>query len=76
MPRNASLVELQNIILNCNNFQFNDENFLQIGGTAMDMKVASSLANVFMADFEEKSIYTYRKQPIFYRHFLDDLVLI
>ncbi len=29
-----------------------------------------------MADFEEKHIYTYEKQPIFYRRFLDDLILI
>ncbi len=76
MPSNASIVGLLNIVLNCNNFQFNDENFLQIGGTAMGTKVAPSLANVFMADFEEKCIYTYEKQPIFYRRFLDDLVLI
>ncbi len=42
----------------------------------MGTKVAPSLANVFMSDFEEKYIYTYGKQPIFYKRFLDDLVMI
>ena len=76
LPRNVSLVDLLKIVLTCNNFQFNDENFLQVGGTAMGTKVAPSLANVFMADFEERYIYTYEKQPIFYKRFLDDLVMI
>ena len=76
MPTNISLVELLEAVLTLNNFQFNDENFLQVGGTAMGTKVAPSLANVFMADFEEKFIYSYDKQPIFYKRFLDDLILI
>ena len=29
-----------------------------------------------MADFEEKFIYSYEKQPIFYKRFLDDLVMV
>ena len=69
MPTNISLVELLEAVLTLNNFQFNDENFLQVGGTAMGTKVAPSLANVFMADFEERYIYSYEKQPIFYRGF-------
>ena len=63
---NESLVELLKIVLTCNNFQFNDENFLQVGGTAMGTKVAPSLANVFMSDFEDKIIYTYERQPIYF----------
>ncbi len=76
MPTNESLVEVLEAVLTLNNFQFNDENYLQVGGTAMGTKVAPSLANVFMGDFEEKYIYSYEKQPIFYKRFLDDLILI
>ena len=75
-PTNQSIIELLEVTLNCNNFQFNGENFLQVGGTAMGTKVAPSLANVFMANFEEKFIYTYPKQPLFFKRFLDDLVII
>ena len=76
MPTNESFVELLQAVLTLNNFQFNIQNFLQLGGTAMGTKVTTSLVNVFMGDFEEKYIYTYKKQPIFYRRFSDDLVLI
>ncbi len=34
-PSNESLIELFTFVLECNSFQFNDQNYLQIGGTAM-----------------------------------------
>ena len=74
--RNISLVDLLKIVLTCNNFEFNEENFLQIEGTAMYTKVPPSLANVFMADCEERYIYTYEKQPIFHKRFLNNLMMI
>ncbi len=49
-----SLVELLKLVLELNNFQFNDENYIQVGGTAMGTRVAPSLANIFMARFEEE----------------------
>ena len=42
----------------------------------MGTRVAPSLANIFMADFEEQYVFTYSKQPIFYKRYLDDLLLI
>ena len=42
--KNSSILDLVELGLNCNNFQFSEENFLQVGGTA----------NIFMAEFEEK----------------------
>ena len=49
-----TLLELLKLVLHKNNFQFNGEHYLQIGGTAMGTKVAPSYANLFMARLEEK----------------------
>ena len=76
MPKNISLVELLEVVLKCNNFKFNGEHCLHVGGTAIGTKVAPSLTNIFMADFEDKYIYSYDKQPIFYKRFLDNVVMV
>jgi hypothetical protein len=39
---------------------------LQISGTTKSTKMAPSYANIFMADFEEKHVYPYHTQQIFY----------
>ena len=43
-PTNLSLIKLLKIVLKRNNFQFNRNNFLQIGGTAIGTKAAPSFA--------------------------------
>ena len=48
---NRSLIMLH--VLHMNNFQFNGENYLQIGGTAMATRMAPSYTNLFMARLEE-----------------------
>ena len=53
-----SLLELLRLVLYKNNFKFNEEHYLQIGGTAMGTKVAPSLANLFMGRLEEKLLKT------------------
>ena len=58
-----------------NNFQFDGKDYIQVGGTAIGTKVAPSLATVFMADFEEKFIYTHDPAPDFFVRFLDDCLI-
>ena len=58
-PSNTTLLTLLKMILEMNNFQFNGDNFIQTGGTAMGTRVAPTLANLFMGYFEEKFVYTY-----------------
>ena len=59
-----------------NNFQFDDENYLQVGGTAMGTRVAPSLANIFMGDFEQNRIANRRLKPAFLCRFIDDLFFL
>ena len=47
-PLNESLVDLLEMVLNKNNFQFNATQYLQIGGTDMGTRVAPTYANLFM----------------------------
>ena len=48
------LLELLKVVVHKKHFQFNNEHFLQIGGTAMGTKVAPSFANIFMGNLEAR----------------------
>ena len=75
-PTNTSICKLLELVLTTNNFEFDDKDFLQVGGTAMGTKLAPSFANLFMGDFEEKFVYTYRLQPFLWKRFIDDIIII
>ena len=75
-PTNTSLLTLLKMVLELNNFQFNGQNYLQIGGTAMGTRVAPTLANLFMGHFEEKHVYTYKSKPLLWVRFIDDIFMI
>ena len=67
------LRKLLELILKCNNFTFDRKYFLQINGTAMGTRVAPTYANLFMAHFEEKYIYTHNSGPRKWFRFIDDI---
>ncbi|CAI9595210.1 unnamed protein product, partial [Staurois parvus] len=60
-----------------NYFWFDNKYYLQRTGVAMGAKFAPSLANLFMARWEEDLIYS-RDWPqlIFYRRYIDDILLL
>jgi len=47
------------LVLKENSFQFNGKQYLQIHGTAMGMKMAVSVANIFMVNPEQNHLLTY-----------------
>ena len=75
-PKNSTIIKLLEMVLSMNNFTFNGDNYIQVGGTAMGTKAAPGFANCFMGDFEEQFVYPYRLQPLKYLRFLDDCFLI
>ena len=75
-PSNNNLLKLLKKVLHCNNFDFNGRHYLQVGGTAMGTKVAPAYANTFMGWFEDTHVYTYHKQPLLWKRFIDDIFLI
>ena len=75
-PRNFvnAIISLLTLVLTLNNFEFNNENYLQILGCAMGTICAPPYANIFMGKFETDYIYPLftGKCPLYLR-FIDDI---
>ena len=76
LPHNSYIIELLELVLTNNHFEFNGEFYHQLSGTAMGTKLAPSYANLFMTKFEDKYAYTYPQQPLLWKRFIDDIFLI
>ena len=70
------ILDLLEISLKNNDFQFNGETFLQVRGTAMGKKYAPSYANIFMAKFETEAMDKCNLLPTVYFRFLDDIFCV
>ena len=73
LPQNNYITELLKVVLTKNHFEFNGKHYHQVSGTAMGTKLAPSYANLFMAKFEGKYVYTYPLQPKLWKRFIDDI---
>ncbi len=63
-PSTDILTKMIEQILTRNNFMFNDEQYLQVQGTAMGTRMAPSYANLFMAKLEEDMLEWIRNRPL------------
>ena len=72
-PPTECLVEMLTLVLRNNNFTFDGNHYLQINGTAMGTKMATSYANIFMADLEERLLLSSLKQYLSWFRFIDDV---
>ncbi|XP_071160966.1 uncharacterized protein [Mytilus edulis] len=72
-PPTECLIQLLTLVLQCNNFTFNGEHFLQVNGTAMGTKMASSYANIFMGKLEQRILNSSLYQPLSWFRFIDDI---
>ena len=73
---NSYIVELLEVVLTNNCFDFNGKHYHQISGTAMGTKLAPSYAYLFMSKCEEHHLYTYHLQPTLWKRFIDDIFMI
>ncbi|XP_024120271.1 uncharacterized protein LOC112141375, partial [Oryzias melastigma] len=67
------LLQLLEINLKRNDFQFHDDFYLQIKGTAMGKKFAPAYANIFMAEWETAALHKCTLKPLCYFRYLDDI---
>ncbi|XP_071177436.1 uncharacterized protein [Mytilus edulis] len=72
-PQTDCLVQLLKLVLENNNFIFNDKHFIQIDGTSMGTKMAPSFANIFMGDLEERILLSVPYKPLSWLRFIDDI---
>ena len=76
LPHNSYIIELLEVVLTNNYFDFNGKHYHQKSGTAIGTKLAPSYANLFMTKFEQIHVYAYHLQPTLWKRFIDDIFMI
>jgi hypothetical protein len=74
--RPQEIINLLALMLKNNDFLFNEDWYLQVGGTAMGKKFAPNYANIFMAKWESEALNKCPKKPQCYFRYLDDIFII
>lgn len=70
------ILELLDLTLKNNDFEFDGKFYLQIHGTAMGKKYAPSLANIYLQYFDHMATTGFRIKPLNYHRFLDDIIFV
>ena len=70
------ILELLEITLKNNDFEFNGQFYLQIHGTPMGKLYSPSLANLYLQYFDHMAMNGFRVKPAYYGRYLDDLFII
>lgn len=70
------VLELLELILNSNDFEYNGEIFLQKSGVSMGIRFAPSFADIFMAKWEKEALRKCPLEPLIYFRFLDDIIIV
>ena len=71
-----SLVDLADVVLNNNYFEFNENIYLQKQGTAIGTKMAPPYAILYMDDFEKRFLQGCELKPWVWWRYIDDVFLI
>ena len=64
-PTNKSLIGLLELVLTKNNFQFNNQHYLQTIGCAMGTRVAPSFTNTHVGKFKDDHVYIISSMKIY-----------
>ncbi|MFZ2498763.1 hypothetical protein [Methanosarcina sp.] len=67
------IIQLLELTLKCNDFQFNGLTYLQILGCAMGKKYSPALANNYLANFDHQATHGFPIKPEHFFRFLDDI---
>ena len=71
-----TLVELAEIVLKNNIFQFSEKTLKQLRGTVISTKFVPPYAIIFMADLEERILEDIELQPRIWWRYIDDIFFI
>ncbi|CAN7939219.1 unnamed protein product [Ixodes hexagonus] len=67
---------LLRLILELNNFEFNDNHYVQVSGTSMGTKIGPNYANIFMGVLESRFLSNQTMSPILCKRYIDDIFMI
>ena len=67
------LLQLLELSLYNNTFSFHNQHFRQIRGIAMDASYSSSVANLYMADWEDRFLSNHPKELLIWKRYIDDV---
>jgi len=69
------ILKILDLILKNNDFEFNNEVFLQTCGCPMGKIIGPAAANIYLIDFDEAAMNGFRIKPEIFFRFLDDVFL-
>ena len=70
------LLQLLELTLRGNDFEFNNQTYLQVCGTAMGKPDAPSQADIYMEEFDRRAQHDFEVHPELLFRFLDDVFLV
>lgn len=70
------ILQLLDLTLKNNDFEFDDKFYLQVHGTAMGKKYAPSLANLYLQYFDRMAVTGFKIKPLNYHRYLDDIFFL
>ena len=70
------LIELREIVLKNNLFEFDQKTFKQVRGTTIGPQVTPPYAILFMANLEEKILNVFEEKPMICWRYIDDIFFI
>jgi hypothetical protein len=70
------IVELLDIMLKNNDFNFNDETFLQTCGCPMGKVIGPAAANIYLLEFDRQAMEDFPKKPLLFLRYLDDIFIL
>ena len=71
-----TLIELAEVVLKNNIFEFDEKTFKQVRRTAIGKKFAPAYVILFMADLEEKILSAFEEKPMICRRYIDEIFLL
>ena len=75
-PDTKTLINLLEIVLKNNTFEFNGKQYIQLQGTTMGTKSALAYANIFMGKLEQTVLSSAPLQPSYYKRYIDDILIL
>ena len=74
--KTESICDLMRMILTMNNFEFDNNHFIQLHGTAMGTRMAPAYANLFMGDLKKKLLAQFPLKPYLWWRYIDNILMV